>query len=281
MGLRKMGPNKRNLAVGAVMALMTLGLGVAAQAQEMIRRIDNPPPGHPLPEIISGYEFRAPETQALQDDDFDNPGFLWVEQGEELWDKAEGKAGKSCADCHGDAAESMKTAGAEYPKWNEKLGKPINLEARINLCRTENMQAKPWKLESEQMLSMTSFVRTQARGVPVKVQIDGPMKPFFEKGKKLYYTRMGQLDMACANCHEDNYGKRIRSDMLSQGQINGFPTYRLKWQKVGSTHRRFKGCMKQVRAEPFKPGSDEFTALELYVAYRGTGLSVEAPAVRQ
>ena len=72
----------------------------------------------------------------------------------------------------------------------------------------------------------------------------------------------------------------IRADRLSQGQSNGFPVYRLKWQGLGSLHRRFKGCMEQVRATPYKRGSDEFTALELYLASRGQGLSVETPSVR-
>ena len=72
----------------------------------------------------------------------------------------------------------------------------------------------------------------------------------------------------------------IRADHLSQGQINGFPTYRLKWAGLGSSHRRFKGCMDNIRAKPFKRGSDEFTALEVYLASRSNGLSVETPAVR-
>ena len=101
-----------------------------------------------------------------------------------------------------------------------------------------------------------------------------------EKGKKIYYTRVGQLNMSCSNCHEDNYGKYIRADHLSQGQSNGFPTYRLKWQKLGSLHRRFKGCMKNIRATPYKPGSDEFVALEIYLSQRGKGLEIETPAVR-
>ena len=58
------------------------------------------PEGHVLSEIISGYYFRSPETQALQDDDFENPGFLWVEQGEELWANIDGSAGQACASCH-------------------------------------------------------------------------------------------------------------------------------------------------------------------------------------
>jgi sulfur-oxidizing protein SoxA len=265
------------------LGILALGAGAmlaagAAQADE--RKGLTTPDGHPLSKVISGYEFRIPETQALQDDDFQNPGMLWVDTGAELWDTAAGEANKSCADCHGDAADSMNEAGAHYPKWNEKAGKAVNLEQQINTCRTENQKAEAWKWESEPLLSMTSFVRHQSRGTPVAVQTDGPMTPVFEKGKELYYTRNGQLDMACANCHEDNNGNRIRSDMLSQGQSNGFPTYRLKWQKVGSLHRRFKGCMKQVRATPYKVGSDEFVALELYLAWRGVGLPVETPAVR-
>jgi len=92
--------------------------------------------------------------------------------------------------------------------------------------------------------------------------------------------RVGQLDMACNQCHEDNWGKMIRADHLSQGMINGFPTYRFKWQGLGSLHRRFSGCMNNIRAEPYKRGSDEFVALEAYLASRGAGLSIVTPAVR-
>ena len=275
-----MSPISKTFIAAAGTLMIAFGtFGVTAYGDEA-RKSYKAPEGHPLDEIISGYEFRAPETQAFQDDDFDNPAFIWVDKGEELWSEVDGAAGKSCQSCHDDASESMKTAGAEFPKWNEKLGKPINLEQQINKCRTEQMQADEWKWESEQLLAMTSYTRSQSRGVPMNVQVDGKMKPFFEKGKELYYTRVGQLDLACSSCHEDNYGNHIRSDLLSQGQTNGFPTFRLKWQKVGSTHRRFKGCMSNVRATPYKVGSDEFVNLELYVGYRGQGLPVEAPAVR-
>jgi L-cysteine S-thiosulfotransferase len=234
----------------------------------------------PIETVYSGWRFRNESTQAMQLDDFDNPGFTNVETGEQLWSTVDGEAGKSCESCHGDAAESMKGVRAQMPKWNEAAGKPLTLEHTINNCRTQNMKAKPWKWESNDMLSMTAFIGLQSRGMPVNVKTDGPMKAWYDKGKEVYYTRVGQLDMACSGCHENNYGKMIRADHLSQGQINGFPTYRSKWQKLGSIHRRFKGCMKNIRATPYKVGGDEFTALELYVASRGQGLSVETPAVR-
>jgi sulfur-oxidizing protein SoxA len=233
-----------------------------------------------LPEVISGWHFRGTETRAMQADDFDNPGMMFVEQARESWDTVEGAAGKSCASCHGDADEAMKGVRAVYPKWNEAAGEVRTLEAQVNACRTEQMQAEPWKYGGGDMVNMVALISSVSRGMPVNVAIDGPVRETWEKGKELYYTRFGQLELSCANCHEDNYGRMIRADHLSQGQINGFPTYRLKNTKLNGAHNRFKGCIRDTRAETFAEGSPEFTALELYVASRGNGLSVEGPSIR-
>ena len=231
-------------------------------------------------ELRSGYTYAKPETRAMQDDDFVNPAMIWVDEGEALWSKVDGDAGKSCAECHSDASVTMKGLATVYPKYDDKLGKIKNIETQINTCRKERMQAKTWKYDSSQLLAMTVFIRHQSRGMPMNVAVDGMAKPFFAKGKAFYFKRRGLLDMACATCHVDNAGGQIRANILTQGQSNGFPTYRLKWQKPGSIHRRFKGCNKQVRATPYKTGSDEYMNLELFVAWRGNGLPVETPAVR-
>lgn len=238
-------------------------------------------PSNPLREIISGYYFSSLATRALQDDDFDNPASLWLDEGAAIWNKVEGQAGKACASCHGKAEKSMRGVGARYPAYDKQAKLVINVEQRINLCRVRNMKATPWRYESGPLLSMTAYVKKFSRGMPVNVKVDGPAKASFENGKRFYYQRRGQLNMNCAQCHELSYGNRIRSDLLSQGHSNGFPTYRLKWQKVGSLHRRFRGCNKQVRAEPYKYGSREYVDLELYLAWRGNGLRVESPAVRR
>lgn len=232
-----------------------------------------------LDKLYSGWRFRSDETQSLQLDDFENPAFVAVEQAEEQFATVEGSEGKACATCHTDVAE-FKGLRAGLPRWDEAKGKPETLEHIINDCRTERMGADPWKWEAKEMVNMTALVGLQSRGMPVSVKADGPMQSVWEKGKELYYTRVGQLDMSCANCHENNYGNMIRADHLSQGQINGFPVYRLKWSGLGSIHRRFKGCMQNIRATPYKRGSEEFVALETYLATRGNGLSVETPAVR-
>ncbi|MEP1929846.1 MAG: sulfur oxidation c-type cytochrome SoxA, partial [Roseibium sp.] len=136
------------------------------------------------------------------------------------------------------------------------------------------------KYDKGDAINMEAALSSVSRGLPVNVAIDGPALSTWEKGKELYYTRTGQLELSCANCHEDNYGNMIRADHLSQGQINGFPVYRLKNTKLNGAHSRFKGCIRDTRAETYKPGSPEFIALELYVASRGNGLSVEGPSIR-
>ncbi|MCZ4352741.1 sulfur oxidation c-type cytochrome SoxA [Roseovarius aestuarii] len=232
-----------------------------------------------MDEVISGWHFRGVETRAMQADDFDNPGMIFVEQAEDVWNTADGSEGKSCADCHG-ASEEMAGVRPVYPKWNEDAGEVRTLEMQINDCRENRMGADKWKYTGGDMVNMTALLASVSRGMPMNVAIDGPAQSTWEAGEELYYTRFGQLELACANCHEDNYGNMIRADHLSQGQTNGFPVYRLKNTKLNAVHARFKGCVRDTRAETFAPGSPEFIALELYVASRGNGLSVEGPSVR-
>ena len=241
-----------------------------------------PAPAHlsdVLDEVMSGWHFRSDETQAMEMDDFDNPGMIFVEQGVEIWNAVDGSEGKSCASCHG-APEEMAGVKAVYPKWNEAAGEVRTLQMQVNDCRETRMGAEPWKTDKGGSIPMEALLASVSRGMPVNVAIDGPAQATWEKGKEIYYTRYGQLELSCANCHEDNYGNMVRADHLSQGQINGFPTYRLKNAKLNGTHSRFKGCVRDTRAETFSPGGPEFVALELYVASRGNGLSVEGPSVR-
>ncbi len=233
-----------------------------------------------LDELISGWHFRSDETQSLQLDDFDNPGMIFVDQAMDQWNAAEGSEGKACADCHDDPADSMAGVKATYPKWNEEAGEVRTLQMQMNDCRVNQMGAEAWKYDAGAAVNMEAMLSFHSRGMPMNVAIDGPAADMWAQGKELYYTRTGQLELSCANCHEDNYGNYIRADHLSQGQINGFPAYRLKNAKLNGVHSRFKGCVRDTRAETYSPGSAEFIALELYVSSRANGLAVEGPSVR-
>ena len=117
--------------------------------------------------------------------------------------------------------------------------------------------------------------------MPVQVAAGGPARPFFEAGRDFYTARRGQLNLACTQCHEDNWGKQLRGDRLSQGHGNGYPIYRLEWQTLGSLQRRLRNCNVGVRAEPYPYGAQEYVNLELFLAWRAQGLPVETPGVRR
>ena len=221
----------------------------------------------------SGLEFAGPELRALQQDDGANPGMLWVDRGAALWRQ-------DCARCHGEPA-SMRGVAARYPALDSKSGKPLNLEGRINQCRVERMKASALAYESEGLLSLTAIVAHQSRGMPITVEANDESKKHIASGRAEYYRRRGQMNLACANCHEQNWGKRLGAETLSQGHPNGYPAYRLEWQSLGSTHRRLRSCFYGLRAELPPFGSDELTRLELFLAWRARGLPLESPAVRR
>jgi sulfur-oxidizing protein SoxA len=234
----------------------------------------------PLSERRSGYEMMSRETRAMQDDDTSNPATLTVLDGEALWQRKAGNARKACADCHGEAAQSMRGVAARYPAFSPANGRPINIEQRINLCRTGQQQAAPLAYESRDLLALTAFVGRQSRGMPIAVAEDEKTRPFIEAGRKTYSTRQGQLNLSCRNCHDDNWGQKLAGIAVPQAHPTGYPLYRLEWQSIGSLQRRLRNCMIGMRAEPYAYGADENVDLELFLMWRARGMNVDTPAVR-
>jgi L-cysteine S-thiosulfotransferase len=234
----------------------------------------------PLSERKSGYQFLAPETRAMQDDDTANPGMLWVLDGEALWNHKVGKANKSCADCHNDASTSMKGVAARYPAFNEAANRPIDLEQRINICRTDQQNATPLLFESNEMLALAGFVARQSRGMPIAVSDDERTKPFIQAGRAMFERRQGQLNLSCAQCHDDNWGAKLAGVSVPQGHPTGYPLYRLEWQAMGSLQRRLRNCLIGMRAQAYTFGAPEYVNLELFLMWRARGMAIETPAVR-
>jgi sulfur-oxidizing protein SoxA len=228
----------------------------------------------------SGSEFMSRETRAMQDDDTANPGMLWVLEGEALWRRPAGAAGRACADCHGDARTSMKGVAARHPAFDPVRGRPVNLEQRIGLCRTERQQAPPLAPESRELLALAAWVARQSRGLPIDPPLDERTAPFLEAGRATFHRRQGQLNLACSQCHDDNWGRRLAGNVVPQAHPTGYPLYRLEWQSLGSLQRRLRNCLTGIRAEPYAFGAPELVDLELYLMWRARGMPLEAPAVR-
>jgi L-cysteine S-thiosulfotransferase len=226
----------------------------------------------------SGYEFMGRETRAMQDDDATNPATLWLLDGEALWKRKGAANGKTCADCH--AEGSMKGVAARHPAYDPSRGGVLNLEQRINACRVERQGEKPLPYESRELLALTAYVGRQSRGMPITISSNEKIAPFIENGRRVFNGKQGQLNLACTQCHDDNWGKRLAGNVIPQAHPTGYPLYRLEWQGLGSLHRRLRNCMIGVRAEPYAYGSPEFVDLELFLMWRARGMKLETPAVR-
>jgi sulfur-oxidizing protein SoxA len=220
---------------------------------------------------LSGFEFMSPATQALQKDDAQNPAFLWVQQGRQRFEA-------DCLRCH--TATQLAGAAARHPAWDAVLGKPVTLSARINQCQVRHVKAAPLALEGDALLSLEAFVALQSRGLPIDPPADSRLAAARQWGAQLYAQRIGQLDFSCAQCHDSQAGRRLAGSTIPQGHATGYPLYRLEWQALGSLQRRLRHCMSGVRAEPYALGSDELTALELFLMQRAAGMRLESPAVR-
>jgi sulfur-oxidizing protein SoxA len=207
-----------------------------------------------------------------------------IEKGEELWNTPF-KNGKTYASCFNNGGKGLAVA---YPYYDKDTKKMRTIEGDINQCRVDNGEEPIKNLKHGEMAQLVIAFKRLSQGMPMAVKLDSPEAlAAYEKGKHFYWARRGQLNMSCATCHVQNAGNKIRGDVLSPalGHGTGFPVYRTKWslagKPLGTIHRRYGGCNKQVRAKPLKPQSDEYIALELYQAYMNTGVPIKAPSQRQ
>lgn len=228
----------------------------------------------------SGYRDMGEALQKMQDDDTANPGMLFVQLGGQLWNRKAGVADKSCADCHGATPASMKGVAARYPAIPQGGDRPVDLEGRINLCRSEYQKAERLPPENRELLALTVFVAHQSRDLPIAPPYDQRLDAFRQQGAEIYRRRQGQLNLSCAICHDDNAGKKLAGIVIPEAHPTGYPIYRLEWQALGSLKRRLRNCMVGIRAEAWPLDAPEYTALELYLMERAKGLKLETPAVR-
>jgi L-cysteine S-thiosulfotransferase len=220
----------------------------------------------------------TPSNQAMQQDINLNPALFWIMDGEALWGDRANPAGKACADCHQDPKQSMKGVAATFPK--RVQGKLLNLEGQINQCRTSRQQSPAFAYESKSLLALSTLIAYQSRGLPIAASTDNAIEPDYKKGQSLYFQRMGQLNLSCAQCHDDRAGLKLAGSTIPQAHPTAYPIYRIEWQGVGSLQRRLRNCASGVRAEQYAYGSPELVALELYLMRRANGMQIESPGVR-
>jgi sulfur-oxidizing protein SoxA len=204
-----------------------------------------------------------------------------IEQGQERWEAVFAN-GRTLADCF---PQQLNEIRVSYPRLDEDLGEVVTLEMAINQCRTANEQS-PLTYGGDEIIDITAYLAFQGRGkkLDVRVPVDDPRAlDAYESGKRFYYTKRGQLNLACADCHVTSVGQLVRADRLSAslGHTTHFPVYRSKLGEMLSLHKRFAGCVRDVRAKPFALQSTEFRNLEYFLSYMGNGLDVNGPGARK
>jgi L-cysteine S-thiosulfotransferase len=204
----------------------------------------------------------------------------FIDDGQAMWEK-KFKNGKSFSSCFADGP----VIAQNYPNWDKKQKMVMTLPLALNQCLTANGE-KPMKYKKGSINKILSYIAFESRGNKMNVivpQDDAGAMAAYESGKEFYFKRRGQLNFSCATCHLQNAGNKLRSDTLSPafGHPTGFPVYRSKWGTVGTLHRRFTGCNKQVRAKPFKAQGEEYRNLEYFLSAMSNGLELNGPSARK
>ncbi len=238
-------------------------------------------PNVPLQEFANGVYAIDPASRAQWEAIEDFPPYeLDIEEGKRLFNTPF-KNGKTYASCFPNNGIGIRQ---NYPYYDKDSGKVVTLEAAINDCRVKNGE-KPLKWKKGAIAKISAYMAYTSRGntINIKVPNDPGALAAYNRGKQHFYAKRGQLNMSCADCHMYNAGNRIRADILSPalGHVTHFPVYRSKWGELGTLHRRYGGCNKQVRAKPYKAQSDEYRALEYFHTYMSNGLKVNGPGARK
>ena len=235
----------------------------------------------PLQEFANGaYAYDTVGRESWEAIEEFPPYEIAIDDGQAMWEKPFAN-GKTYKDCFADGP----AIAHKFPHWDKEQGMVMTLPLALNQCRKANGE-KPLKYKKGSINNIVAYISFESRGNKTQVVVpenDAGAMAAYEDGKKFFYTRRGQLNFSCATCHVQNAGNQIRSEILSPalGQTTHFPVYRSKWGTVGTLHRRFTGCNKQVRAKPFKAQGKEYRNLEYFLTYMSNGLELNGPGARK
>ena len=229
----------------------------------------------------SGNTFLSPDMLRQQQDASINPISLWLDQGQELWKS-------QCQECHQSVSETAK-AVVQFPTWKSSSptsGKLINLEDQIAECWSKK-SGKAMPSDAPEVLTMSVFLSDAAKGM--SIQVREPPDPMMKKhwqeqmnlAAQIYVRRQGRLNLSCTQCHDQQIGKNLRSDVVSPAFLTGFPIYRFSWQTMGNLDRRLRACYSGVQASVPAARSLEIRALELFLKKRSEGMLWDGPSLRR
>ncbi|HMF22322.1 MAG TPA: sulfur oxidation c-type cytochrome SoxA [Pseudolabrys sp.] len=227
-------------------------------------------------------EKRPPPVEKRENlDPIENPGMWAVDKAQELWTQKSATA-FSCNTCHNDPKASFKTWAASMPKWEPRLDKVLGVEEFITRHAKATTGAD-WLMETDENRAMSVYLHYLANDTPIHIDTSGPpAKAAIERGKELSQRKVGQLNMACTDCHGKSANHWIRGQWLAEpkGQYDHFPTWRTSLLAVWDIRQRFQWCQVNIRADELPPDAKEYGDLELYLASQNEGQKLSVPGIR-
>lgn len=199
-----------------------------------------------------------------------------VARGAALW-KRRFKDGKSLAGCFPNGGRRV---AAAYPQYHPRLKLVFTLEMAVNQCLKAHHEPLLDYTEPGAMGAITAYVRSLADGSPLAVRVPAAAEAHFEQGRRLYFSRLGQRNFACASCHVQGAGKRYADVPLSPavGQAASWPY--IRGGEAVTLQAQVRQCLERMGAAPFAAGSEELNDLEYFLTYLSNGLPIRANAWR-
>lgn len=272
----------RATAVAATALVLT---GIAASAQDA--NLD------PSEKEIERY-------RAMINDPMANPGYLWVDKGEALWNEKRGKKNVSLETCDlGEGPGKLEGAFAHLPRYFKDADKVMDLEQRLLWCMktvqdldTADVVKRHFGragVESD-MQALVAFIANKSNGMKYELPLSHPKeKENVAVGEELFFRRSGPLDFSCQTCHGDD-GKRIRLQGLpnlskptkdAREAIGGWPTYRVSQSQLRTMQHRMWDCYRQMRLPAPEYASDGVTALSAYMVKVAEGGEINVPSIKR
>jgi sulfur-oxidizing protein SoxA len=194
-----------------------------------------------------------------------------LEQGKVLWTR-KFKDGRTLASCYPNGGRRV---AASYPLYDGRLKRVVTLEMSINQCLKVHREPLYEPTDPQTMGAITAYLRSLAEGRKVALRVPAAAESHFEQGRRLYFTRFGQRNFACASCHVQNAGRIYADQALSGaiGQATRWPFIRAN--QAWTLQAQIRDCLDRMGAAPFGAGSNEMNDLEYFLTYLSQGLPLK------
>jgi len=269
----------RDAAAAVAAALAMSGASVYAAANqvkaEILARLQQAVPGvAPADYALGSAAFDAELRAALQEKAGESAAV--IEAGKKVWTR-KFRNGRTLAACFPNGGRRI---AATYPQYDSRLKRVVTLEMAVNQCLKANGEPLFEMAEPQTMGAAIAYLRSLSDAQKAAVRVSAAAEERFEEGRRLYFTRMGQRNFACASCHVQSPGRRYTEQVLSPaiGQATHWPI--IRGGRAITLQARIRECLEIMGAAPFPAGSEELNNIEYFLAYLSNGLPLRANVVR-